>query len=426
MTSLRLWLWLPIAIGLLWLTPAPVLADDDDEVVPGEVVVKLIPDADPVAFANRYRVTLLDQIPTRRTYLYGVPVGDEEEFVDIIEFDPDVELAQPCFTGRDVNPDAGTQSIFVASTYGQFIDQYAMTQINVNAAQTIARGAGVTVAVLDSGIDAQHPALAPAIAPGGWNFIDDNTDLRDRGDGIDNDGDDLIDEAVGHGTLVAGLIRRVAPESSILPLKVLDSDGFTTTWRMVEAIYYAIDAGVPIINLSMGTTEPTFILYEAMLEARTLGVLIVACTGNEDTSSPLRFPAAHSNLGVIAVSATDRIDRRAEWSNFGEHVSLCAPGVDITSTIPGGGYGRAQGTSFAAPMIAATAALLLSQDNDRTPPLLRLGLFRTAEDITDKNPGYEMFLGAGRLDAGAALRRNPPPIGDAEKKTPVDVVPWTP
>lgn len=386
---------------------ASSLADDDDEIVPGQVIVKLVQGAQITEFVERYaqyQVELLESIASRRTFLLGVPEGDEEEFVDIIIHDPDVDRAEPCYTGQDVNPDPGTQSIFVASTRSAYLTQYAVGLTRMDQAQNYSRGQGVIVAVLDSGLDRHHFALAPVIAPGGWNFIDNNADISDVGDGIDNDGDDLIDEAVGHGTMVAGLIRRTAPAARILPLKVLDSDGFTTTFRMVEAMYYAIDRGVPIINMSLGTTQETFVIEEAVLEALAARTLIIACTGNEDTASPVRYPSALSHLGVVAVSATDRFDRRADFSNFGEHVSICAPGEAITSTVPGNRFGRARGTSFAAPMVTGTAAILLSARPQSSPEEIRRRLYLGARDIRDRNPGYEGFLGAGRLDALVALR----------------------
>lgn len=398
----------------LILSPA-AWADDDDDVVLGQVVVKLRPGVNPFVFASRYREwypnpqqPILDTIASRRLYLFNVHDGDEEEFVDVIVRDRDVEKAEPCYTGRDVAPDPGTQSIFLASTRERYLLQPATTRIQADAALAYATGHGVLVAVIDSGLDPKHPVLAESIAPGGWNFIDNNADIRDIGDGIDNDDDGLIDEMVGHGTLVTGLILRVAPSVRILPLRVLDSDGYTTTWRMVDALYTALDRGARIVNMSLGTTQPTFIVEDAVLEALGRGMLIVACAGNEDTSSPVRYPAGHSNVGVIAVAATDNQDVRAWFSNYGDYVSMSAPGYRVTSTIPGGGYGRADGTSFSAPLVAGAAALVMEINPSLSGAHVAWIVRYSADPIDHRNPNYRGMLGTGRLDVLDAVAATPP------------------
>lgn len=393
------------AAALLLALGAPAaLADDDDNVVPEQVVVRLRPGASISAFTARYGSPVIDSIASRRIWLVRVPAGDEEEFVDIVVLDPDVEDAQPNYTGRDVNPDPGTQSIFVASDAGDYTTQAAWGVIDLASAQQWATGEGVLVAVLDSGADAAHPALLGALAPGGWNFIDENADTSDVGDGLDNDADGLTDESVGHGTAVAGIVRRVAPDAMILPLKVLDSDGFTTTFTMVEAMYFAIDAGAHMLNISMGTTRETFLVDGAVAEAAARGVLVVASAGNEDTSSPVRYPAALSSMGVLSIAATDDFDIRAPWSNFGDHIALSAPGEWITSTIPGGGYGAARGTSFAAPIVTGAAALAAERYRTTSPAFLGAVLRDSAVNINALNDNYRGMLGSGRLDAFAALR----------------------
>lgn len=406
-----------LALLFMLLLALPALADDDD-VVPGQAVVRFAPGADIPAFLDRWRaqygVSIITRITSRPIYLLGVFDGDEEEFVDDIRFDPALDWAEPNYFGRDENPDPGTQSIFVASTSGAFQSQPAMKSLGIEAAQRLATGRGITVAAIDSGLDAAHPVLAGKLAPGGWNFITGTPDIADVGDGVDSDGDGLIDESVGHGTMVAGLIARIAPDARILPLKVLDSDGLTNTFLMVEAIFYAIDSGAHIANISMGTTRRTLVIDTALAEARDAGMLVVASTGNEDDSNP-RFPSGASDesgsgLGVLAVAAVDEANRRAFFSNFGPHVSLTAPGVDITSTTPDGGYGRANGTSLAAPMVAASAALYWSIAPDATAPQVRGRVLRLTVDVSALNPGYEGELGAGRLHAlwavsGASLQR---------------------
>jgi len=389
------------------LTTATAQADDD-EVVPGQVVVRLTPGASIAAFEARYGVNRLDRIPARPVWLIAVPVGDEEEFVDLIEFDPDVQWAEPNFTGRDLDPDPDTQSIFVAGTYSDYLNQPGTGIIRLPQAHNYATGAGVVLAVLDSGIDATHPILEDAIRPGGWNFVDNNADIRDIGDGLDNNANGVIDEMVGHGTIVAGILRRVAPGAQLLPIKVLDSDGVTTTFTLVKGIAHAVTEGADVINISMGTTADTIVLTEAISLAGADGLLVVASAGNEDTASPVRFPSGYSHLGVLAVASTDNSDRRSVFSNFGQHISLTAPGNLLTSTVPGGGFGRASGTSFAAPLVAGGAALVIERYGLTVPAAARGPLVWSVRPITRLNSGYEGLLGSGRLDLLRAMLRFTP------------------
>jgi subtilisin family serine protease len=408
------------SIAAVFLLAVPAMADDD-EVVPGQVVVRFAPGADVPAFLARWRTeygaAVITRIASRPIYLLSVFVGDEEEFVDDVEFDPALVWAEPNFFGRDENPDPSTQSIFVASTFPIYRTQPAMSAIGADAAQALATGAGITIAAIDSGLDATHPMLAGRLAPGGWNFIARTAGFADVGDGLDSDGDGLIDEMVGHGTMVAGLVARIAPDAKILPLKVLDSDGLTNTFLMVEALFYAIDNGAHVANISMGTTRETLVIDTALAEARSAGMLVVASVGNDDDSNP-RFPSGASDeagagLGVLAVAAVDGVNRKAEFSNYGEHVSLTAPGVDITSTIPGGGYGRADGTSFAAPMVAASAALYWSTRPGATATDVRTRVLQSSLNIAALNPDYADELGEGRLHAlwlvkGVSLQKHRP------------------
>lgn len=395
--------WLLTGLLALLASTAPVSADEQDEVVPGQVVVRLQPGASVSGFLTRYGLTTLDDVASRDIWLLSVPEGDEEEMSDIFAVDPDVVWAEPNYTGKDLDPDPDTQSIFVSGNPQAYQDQPAISLTRLDRAHRLADGSGVLVAVLDSGIDADHPWLAGSLAPGAWNFIDDNADVRDIGDGVDSNDNGQTDEMVGHGTLAAGLIVRAAPGAQVLPLKVLDSDGLTNTFTLVQAIAYAVDQGAMIVNISMGTTVDTQILHDAVLEASAAQVVIVASVGNENTNSPVRFPAAYSDLGVIAVASTDAQDHRSEFSNFGQHVTLCAPGTVITSTVPGGGFGRASGTSFSAPLVAGTAALVVDRYGTSDPRVVRRLLTISATNIEGRNPGYEGLLGHGRLNAFHAL-----------------------
>ncbi|MFN0132066.1 MAG: S8 family peptidase [Phycisphaerales bacterium] len=392
-------------VALLVLAPSPAHADEDDDVViPLQVVVRLQPGVAVGALNAQYQSTTLDSIPAERWYLLGTPPGlNEEEFAQILALDTRVAEVELHYTGRDNTPDPGTQSIFFSSTMSQYLEQSALTAIGLAGASANPGGAGVRVAVIDSGADALHPALEGRLIPG-FNFIEGNGDTRDLGDGLDNDGDGQIDESVGHGTAAAGLVVRIAPNAKVMPLRVLDSDGLTTVFRVSAAIYHAADQGAHIINLSLGTTADQRILQSAVQYATARGVLVVASTGNEGNLTPVRYPAGLSPApGVVAVAGTDSAGLIAPFSNYGPHVTISAPSVMIVSAIPGAAYGAANGTSFGAPLVCGTVALVLSRMPSPDPVLAGQRVVSTTTPIGVLNPNYPGWMGSGLLNVTRAL-----------------------
>ncbi|MFC7527641.1 S8 family peptidase [Actinoplanes sp. GCM10030250] len=274
-------------------------------------------------------------------------------------------------------------------------EQWDLDAIRVSEAWEQSTGEGVTVAVIDSGVDGDHPDLAGHVLPG-YNTIDD----VEGGAADDN----------GHGTHVAGTIAAVtgndegvagiAPDVTILPVKALDADGSGWMSDTAEGIVWAADNGAQVINLSLGATEQSEAVTEAVGYAREQGVTVVAAAGNErEEGSPTSWPAADE--GVLAVAATDDRDEYAEYSNAGDYVDVAAPGSDILSTYPGDGYETMSGTSMAAPHVAAVAALLLGKNPGLSPGQIESILESTAVDLGDE--GFDPDYGHGRIDAAAAL-----------------------
>ncbi|MGE3181268.1 MAG: S8 family serine peptidase, partial [Phycisphaerae bacterium] len=302
------------------------------------------------------------------------------------------------------NPVGSSQSFWFLDVSGRFPAQPVWDQIGLDDTppHTSATGADVTVAVIDTGI-AAHPFLAGSIEGGGYNFVDLNTNTADVADTLDNNQNGIADEFAGHGTMIAGLIRAVAPQSSLLPIRVMDDEGRCDTFKLVAGIYHAITANADIINLSLGTIDPSDVLRAAIQNALSNGTLVVAAAGNDDRSEPLRFPAGFVGTGLFAVAACDELDIRAPFSNWGRHIVITAPGVDITSTILDGQYGRGSGTSLSAPLIAGTLARLRNARPTATAAELRTLLTDAATDLDALNPSYVGELGAGRLEVAAAV-----------------------
>ena len=204
------------------------------------------------------------------------------------------------------------------------------------------------IAVIDSGICLSHPDLAGRLTAG-YDFVEDDESPQDE---------------LGHGCGVAGVIAAgvnnsigiagIAPNVQIMPLRVLDANGLGSYSTIAQAIVYAADNGADIINLSLAGSFYSQVMADAVAYARARGVIVIAAAGNYGSSS-LYYPAAFS--GVLAVGSVDPNLERSSFSNYGDHVTLYAPGRDVLSTTLDGGYDFQTGTSFAAPLVAGVTAL---------------------------------------------------------------------
>jgi serine protease len=307
--------------------------------------------------------------------------------------------------------------------------QWSLATMNVARAWQASTGAGITVAVIDTGVDAGHPDLAGQVLPG--------IDLIAGAEGVSTDPN-------GHGTHVAGTIAAVtgngagvtavAPHAKILPIRALDADGSGYMSDTATGIVYATDHGAQVINMSLGGTESSTAVSTAISYARSKGVVVVAAAGNSRANgSPTSYPAADD--GVIAVASTTSDDVYSSFSNRGDYIDVAAPGSAIISTYPpasGSAYVSMSGTSMAAPHVAALAALLKSYHADLTPDQIQQAMQNSAVDLG--TPGKDSDYGYGRVDAAAALAAiipattdpapsNDPSAPDAPAPTPAPSTP---
>lgn len=321
---------------------------------------------------------------------------------------------------------------------GALANQYSLEQLHVAEAHGVSTGEGVTVAILDTGVDGSHDFLSGRVLSSGYNFITDSTNTSDIGDNIDNDDDGETDEMVGHGTFVAGIVSLVAPDAWLLPVVVLNSDGRSDLWTVAQGMFYAIDHGVEVINMSLGSTYNSSAVEDALDLAENLGIVVVSAGGNQNAGDSggdaEEFPAAESS--GFGVAALDDLGVKASFSNYNEKFFISAPGESIEhagfpdgfdpertiySILPDNEIGIWRGTSFATPFVAGSAALIRSQhpewaSNPSTTDLISIMMSSTAVNIYNQNPMYEEDdqLGAGRLDVGAAVALGPvaPGLGD--------------
>lgn len=253
----------------------------------------------------------------------------------------------------------------------------------VNAAGASTTGAGVKVAIIDTGVDYAHPDLAGHYA-GGYNAVSTST---------------LPMDDHGHGTHVAGTIGAikdgkgvvgVAPDAKLYGVKVLDANGSGSYSNVIDGIQWAVDNKMSVINMSLGGSSGTPALAAVMEAADKAGVTIVCAAGND--SGPVNYPARYPQ--AIAISASSSADKIASFSSRGAEIAFIAPGVNVYSTYKGGAYKTMSGTSMACPHAAGLAALAVAQGAD-TPAKVRESLKKAATPLGLK-PGEE---GAGMINA---------------------------
>lgn len=275
--------------------------------------------------------------------------------------------------------------------------QWHHSFLDVPKSQTITTGAGVTVGVVDSGVQADHPDLEGQVLPG-MDFISGGNGWLDGN---------------GHGTKMAGLVAAhgraggIAPGAKILPVTAGTGVGALGGFPKVpEAIRWAADNGAKVICVAIGQAEEEGQLHEAIQYAAAQDVVVVAAVGNRPKSKAVEYPAAYS--GVVAAGGVDRAGNHADVSVTGPQVTLAAPAVDVISTTFGGKYSKGTGTSDATAIIAGVAALVRSKYPSLSAPEVVRRLTATA---TDKGaPGRDDEYGYGIVNPVAALTADVAPL----------------
>ena len=269
--------------------------------------------------------------------------------------------------------------------------QYMHDTVDSYAAWGVTTGKGVTVAVIDTGVKANHEDLP-------------NLRRVEVTNGRDSLG---LEDATGHGTHVAGIIGAamgngkggagIAPGAAILSLRVVNAAGYIYDSALIAALRTAVKNGAQIVNISIGGTAYNAVFQKVINEATEAGVTVVAAMGNDGTNC-LNYPAGYDN--VIGVVSVDRTNNRASGSSYGTWGDVAAPGAAVWSSTNNGSYGPKSGTSMASPVVAGVAALYKSVHPDATPAQITARLKATAT-----KGGSD--LGAGIVNAAAALSEKP-------------------
>jgi subtilisin family serine protease len=317
-------------------------------------------------------------------HLMTVPANSERAVVEKLKNNPNIKFAE---LDKKVKLSATSNDPYFGS-------EYHLSKIGADVAWDTTQGAGVTIAILDSGVDPTHPDLLPNLVPG-YNFYDNNTNTSD---------------VCGHGTAVAGSaaavtnnalgVAGVAGQAKIMPIRIAYNDPTTGCWgyysTITSGLTYAADHGAKIANISYGGVAGSASIINAAQYMQSKGGLVFVSAGNDSTQSTTTPTAS-----MIVVSATDQYDNKTSWSNYGDYVSLAAPGSYIYTTNNGGSYGAWNGTSFASPITAGVGALVMATNPALGYADVQNILFSTAVDLG--TVGKDIYFGYGRVNAAAAV-----------------------
>ena len=372
---------------------------------PGQIVVKLAPASvnDLLRINQTYGTITLASLPNHSdVFLLQTPLGTSaENLVQVMLSDSRLVYAELNYINENTE-DGSTDRIYGwgGTSSSTMTSQNSAQSTQLEAAHDFSRGAGTLVAILDTGVQSNHPALSNSLDVLGYDFVDNDLSPNDEANGLDDDGDGRVDELYGHGTHVAGIVHLVAPEARILPLRVLNSDGRGNNFRTASAIVYAAHRGADAINLSLGTPNQSALLRDAVSEAARLGAMVVAAAGNLNTDAQ-QYPAAETC--AIAVTSVDVHDKKSSFANYGNWIGVAAPGENIYSAFPVDGYAWWSGTSMATPFVAGQAALLRSANPQLTLDEVGLLIGGSADPLDQTNPLYRGRLGEGRIDILSSL-----------------------
>lgn len=398
--------------------PAQQIPDAPEQSHPEAILVKYREDdaSQPNFSTSLQQMGITSQAPVNaRGRLYRMTVREglsAAQAAERMSADPRVLYAEPDYIAE--------AALVPNDTH--YASQWGLEKINAPAAWDSTTGsAEVIIAVIDSGIDPEHPDLAGKLwtNPGetanaidddsngklndlhGWNFLGANNDLTDTN---------------GHGTQVTGVIAAASNNGQgiagvcwgckIMPLKVMSAGGVANYSDIVRAVDYAVEKGADVINISLGGYSASQALKEAIDAAVAANIMVVAGAGNDNVAT-LFYPAAYDE--VLAVAATTQTDQHSSFSNFGGWVDVSAPGEAIRTTFDGGDYGDGSGTSLSAPFVSGLAGLIRSRWPLWNQAMVKNQVLRTADAIDAANPGMAGQLGTGRINAQAAMQE-PEPI----------------
>jgi len=347
-----------------------------------ELIVQLRPgvsDREAAAVFAEEGASSVEEIPQIRAHVIRVPEAAIERVREALSHRSEVESIER------------NSSVAPAMIANDPVYQWHLGKISAPGAWDLTTGSGqAAIAILDSGVDPNHPDLAAKLLPG-WNFYDNNANWAD---------------VYGHGTQVAGSaaaisnngigVAGVAWQNPILPIRVADANGYSTYSLLAQGLTWASDHGARVMNISFSGVAASSTVRSAAQYVHDRGGLVVASAGNCACND-----GTAENPYLLSVGATDPQDQLASFSSRGTYVDLSAPGTGIWTTTNGGGYNGASGTSFSSPITAGVVALMWAANPALSPDEIVMLLEQTAVDLG--TTGYDTSFGFGRIDAYAAV-----------------------
>lgn len=380
-----------VAASLALLLAMNSFAQVVDDFVPGQMVCQVLPGYNIDDINNQYGTTMGSYISEMGAYLLITEPGqDADSLAAVISENPSVVFCTPNYILDAPEAVQSSQPFLDENVVSNPHIQSALTSLGVDEAHTVSNGAGVKVAVVDVGVNLTHPMLAGAVTSG-HDYVSSDEISNDEPGG----------RSSGHGTFVAGVISLVAPEAQIVAYRVLDTTGRGDGFSVARAVIDAVNDGCKVVNLSMVMNTRHPVLDDAIMYAREHDVMVVAAAGN-DSSDIDRFPADDSY--TLSVAAVDSMNHKADFSNYGSKVDVCAPGTHIYAPFLDTMYARWDGTSFAAPFVAGEAALLFSMNPYASWNDIRDAIEENSHSVDSLNPGLEGQLGFGVIDPRAAVQ----------------------
>ncbi|SFG69650.1 Serine protease, subtilisin family [Duganella sp. CF458] len=372
-----------LALGAVTAVPAFAQADEPAQWASGRILVSPkagLPEAVFKKLIKEHGAHASRKLNGLDIYVVELNPGREKALAQALKRNPHVKFAEL----------DGVIEMAQTPVDTYYANEWHQAKIQAPAAWDMSTGAGVTIAILDTGVDAAHPDLAARIVPG-WNTYDNNSNTTD---------------VFGHGTMVAGAAAAIGNNSvgvagtawnaKIMPMRISDTSGNIAYYSMVaNALTWAADHGARVANISY-TVQHVAAIQTAAQYMRNKGGYVVTSAGNTGALS-----SATTTNTMMTVGATDANDVRAGWSTYGALVDISAPGVGIYSTLKGGGYGAVNGTSFSSPITAGVVALMLSANPNLKPDQIDAILLSTAVDLG--TAGRDNYYGAGRVNAYRAV-----------------------
>lgn len=356
-----------------------------------QILARLTPGALPGAVATSARLALRDVTPGAPFALFAAPSGVSLASAQAaLKADGRVVWAEDNLpTAEPENQGGKGGSLAVIGNRSNLITRNSviLQQIHWSAAFATSPGAASKVAILDTGLSRKQPVL--------WRKVDAWADMTggtadDKPFLKDTNHNGILDEAVGHGTMIAGICDMVAPRVHFVIAKVADSDGVATSWTLTKGLAFAYTHGAKVANVSLGSPGQLAAMRDVTDWCSEVGLAYVAAIGNSKASAAL-FPAAYSK--VACVCAVDALSRKAVFSNWDGGCDFAAPGVGIVSQYWDGTMGSWSGSSFAAPFIAATAADYLRHVPSADSQTVLKLISNNASSIDALNPLYRGKVG---------------------------------